>query len=76
MVSYLFLSIFLAVLGLAVVVTFLAIALPRAQRRRELARHAGEIRSQQELEEFIRKVDQATSGEQIDRLDNEGKDHG
>jgi hypothetical protein len=76
MISYLFLSVFLAVLGLAAVVTFLAIALPRARRRRELARHKGEIRSQQELEDFIRQVDQAASDEQIDRLDNERKDRG
>jgi len=75
-ISYVFLSIFLAVIGLAAVVTFLAVALPRARRRRELARHQGEIRSQRELDELIRQVDQATSDEDLDRLDNERKDRG
>jgi len=75
-ISYVFLSAFLAVIGLAAVVTFLAVALPRARRRRELARHQGEIRSQQELDELIRQVDQAESDEDLNRLDNERRDRG
>ena len=78
MVSYLFGSVFLAVAGLAVVVTALAIALPRVRERRELARHRGEIRSQRELDDFIRAVDQATSDDDLNRLGDhtEGKENG
>ena len=76
MISYLFLSLILAVLGLAVVAATLAVTLPRARQRRELARRRGELSSQQELENFIGRVDQALSEEDVNRLENERKDHG
>lgn len=72
-VSYLFLSICLSVTGLAVVITA-AVAVTRARERRELARRKGELSSEQELEQFIGRVDQALSDDELNRLENEGKD--
>jgi hypothetical protein len=74
MVSYLFLSIILAVLGLAAVITAAAMALPRARRQRELARRRRELAGQEELEDYIRRVNQALSDEDIDRLNDERGD--
>jgi hypothetical protein len=69
MVSYLFASIIVAVLGLAAVTIFLAAAVPWARERRELARRKHEIASQDELEAFIRRVDQVTAADELDHLD-------
>jgi len=71
MVSYVFLSFFLAVLGIAAVVTVTTIVLRRVRRERELARRKRELSSENELDELLRQVDQATGAEDLDRLDEE-----
>jgi uncharacterized membrane protein YgaE (UPF0421/DUF939 family) len=76
MVSYVFLSFFLAVLGIAAVITVTAVMLRRARRERELARRKRKLSSEHELDAFIRQVDQAESDEDLNRLDNERKDRG
>lgn len=74
MVAYLFLSAFLAVIGIAIVVATARIALPRARRRQELARRKGELSSEQELDDLLRQVNQATGAGELDRLDEERGD--
>jgi hypothetical protein len=69
-----FIGIILAVLGLVAVVVYLAVALPRARARRELARKKGELASESELDEFIRKVDQVIAADELDHLEDEGED--
>ena len=71
MVSYVFLSFFLAVLGIAAVVTVTTIVLRRVRREQELARRKRELSSENELDELLRQVDQATGAEDLDRLDEE-----
>lgn len=68
MVTYLFLSAFLAVIGLAIITTVLVIASTRARRQRDLNRRKGELASEQELENYLGRLDQATTAGDIDRL--------
>ncbi len=75
MVGYLMVSLVVAILGVAAVVSFLRVALSRLQRRAELDRKNAEISSSKELEDFIRQVNQSTSAEELDHLD-EKKERG
>lgn len=74
MVEYLFTSIIIAVIGLAALTAFLYALLTRAGRRRELARNRGRITSQRQLDDLIRQVDQATTDDQLDRLEEKEND--
>jgi HAMP domain-containing protein len=74
MIGYLMGSLILAIIGVAVAVTVLRIAAVRARRRKELARRRSEIASQDELAEFIRRVDQVTAADELDHLDSKEKD--
>ena len=74
MVSYVFLSAFLAVLGIAVVTVVTVIAVRRGRERRELYRRRNELDTESQLEDYLSRLDQAESAEDIDRLgdhDNE-----
>jgi type II secretory pathway pseudopilin PulG len=71
MVGYLMGSLVLAVIGVAVAVAVLRVAAVRARRRRELARRHSEIASQDELKEYLRRVDQVTAADELDHLGNE-----
>lgn len=73
MIEDIFIGVILAVLGLAAVVVFLAVALPRARARRELARKKAELASQTELDDFIAEVDQVTSADELDHLEDKRK---
>lgn len=74
MITYAFLSFFLAVIGIAVVVAFTAVVVQRARGRRELARRKGELPSEQALDDLLRQVDQATDAEDLDRLEEKKRD--
>jgi hypothetical protein len=74
MVEYLFISIVFAVIGLVIVIGFAAYTLPRARARRELARRKSTLASQEDLEKFIRRVDQVTAADELDHLDEEKRD--
>lgn len=71
MVEYLMISVVVAILGLAAVVGFISIALSRARKMRELSRKRSEITSQEQLEDFIRRVDQVTAADELDHLDSD-----
>lgn len=69
-------SIVVIVLG-GGLVTWLAVLTRRAVRhQRELAAKRGTINSQQELESYIREIDQAISDEEVTRLDKKGRGEG
>ncbi len=72
MIEYVFISIVVFVIGMAIFAGFLWVALPRVKARRELARKKAELASQEDLERFIRRVDQVTAADELDHLD-EGK---
>lgn len=74
MVAYLFGSIFLAIIGLAIFTTVLVIAGTRLRRRKDLERRKGELAGEQDLEDYLSWLDQATA-EDIDRLGNDKGDH-
>lgn len=73
MVEYLFISIIFAVVGLALVVGFLAVALPRAQARRVQARKKRDLTSQEDLERFISQVEKAETFRDLDHLAGENQ---
>jgi len=67
-------SLVVAIIGLAAVAGFLAVIVSRARVRRELSRRRRELATQRELEDFIRRVDQVTTGEELDHLGREKRD--
>jgi hypothetical protein len=71
MIEYLMGSLVLAILGIAVVAVVLRAGLTRARDRKELARKRHEIASQDDLEQFIRRVDRVTTDEELNHLGNE-----
>ena len=74
MIGYLMGSLVLAIIGIAVAVTALRVMVTRARRRKKLARKNAEIASQDELDEYLRRVDQVTAADELDHLGNEKKD--
>ena len=68
----------MVVLGLAMVVTAAAVAISRARQRRELTRQKGELDTETQLENYLSRLDQAKTDEDIDRLGDhtERKDSG
>lgn len=62
------------IIGVALVVYIASLARKAIQHQHELHRKRGEISSQDTLEEFIRRVNRVTTGEELDHLDNERKD--
>lgn len=68
MVTYLMVSIFLAIIGAAVVTGFFMIAVPAYRRRKALERENREISSEEALDRYLSQVDQATRAEELDRL--------
>lgn len=72
--TYLAVSILLALLGAALVIAVASTILPRAQARRLAERERHELRSPEDLEDFIRRVDQATSDDDLNRLDEKKED--
>ena len=69
MVEYLAGSILLAILGIALVIAVASVVLPRARARQLAARKRRELGSEQDLEAFIRRVDQVTAADELDHLD-------
>lgn len=67
-------SLVLAIIGVAAAVTVLRIAAGRARSRKDLARKKSEITSQDELDEYLRRVDQVTAADELDHLGTEEKD--
>lgn len=76
MIEDVFAGIFAVILGLALVTYIAVLARKAARYQRELTRRRGGIASQEQLESYIRKIDQALSEDDIDRLDNERRDSG
>jgi len=73
-ITYLMGSIFAAIIGVSLVVWLAVLARGAIRHQRELHRQRNEIPSQKALEDFIRHVDQATSGEELNRLENKRED--
>lgn len=73
MVEYLFGSIFVAVIGVALVMWLAVLARRAILRQRELESSRNRLDSQQQLEEFIRRIDQVASDEELDHLDRKEK---
>jgi hypothetical protein len=73
-VDYLAVSILIALLGAALIIVIAARVLPEARARRLAERKSHEIGSPEDLEDFIRRVDQATSDDDLDRLDDQKKE--
>ena len=73
MVAYLMISITVAILGAALVVAQTTALRRRRERRRAESAHRAGLCTQQELDEYLRLIDQATA-EDLDRLDKEKGD--
>lgn len=69
-------SIFLAIIGAAVVAGYLMFAVPAYRRRKALEQKNREISSEEELEQYLSQVDQATRDDELDNLDNTRKNKG
>lgn len=76
MITYVMLSILLGIVGVAVVTGYCMIAVPAYRRRKALERKRAEISGEEELEKYLRQVDQATRTDELDNLDSTRKNKG
>lgn len=76
MITYMMLSIFLGILGAAVVAGYCMIAVLAYRRRKALERKRAGFSGEEELERYIAQVDQATRADELDDLDNTRKHKG
>jgi hypothetical protein len=68
MVTYLMVSIILAIIGAAAVTGVLMILVPAYRRRRAIERENREISSEEALDQYLSQVDQATGADELDHL--------
>lgn len=67
MVEYVFISLFVGVIGLAALVVFLRVLLHRAELYKARQRERGQL-SQGDLDKYIRELNQAATDAEVDHL--------
>ena len=70
MIEELMAGLIVMVLGAAIVVLWALYVIPRARRRRELERKQRELASPEELEAYIRRLNQMASMDDLDHLED------